>query len=196
MNDSKPLLTVTHTITESDCELIRQDMGRRMQGRLSDITRQQRAKARGPFRVLLWILGVVLVVIGIGLMPDDKVTGVFSLVIGGLIIGSRLALRVIARLTVGAALRTYQRSMGRKIKWDFGEKGFTISDQQRHSWEAYHSFDLADAGLVLLDKNGVPSWYIPASAVPDAAIRAQLAEILNKHFKPAAIPPPLPTLKG
>jgi hypothetical protein len=185
------MLTITHTLTANDVDLIRQDMTARMR---ADIIikpgLQARAKARWPFRLALWPLSIASLVIGIGTFRTDQMFAIFSLGIGSLIFIVFPLQYLFASGLAAIIRRRLRRSVGVGGTWEINEEGIIAANRRHYSWTQFQSYDVVNAGIVLLDKKQFPALYIPRAAIIDPLVKAQLLQLLQKKFTPPVISPP------
>jgi hypothetical protein len=186
-----PLLTLTHSMTAGDVDLIQQHMAARV--RHDFIIKpglKMRALARKPFRIGLWFLWVTCIVLGILLwVYKDRMDAIIFLALG-LPVFVVLAVQYFVTWGMTALVRRkLRRSVGATGTWEIGEEGITAQNRYL-PWAQFHSFDTIPAGIVLLDQKQLPAIYFPAAALHDPTVKTRLYEILQRKFSPPVISPP------
>lgn len=168
------MLTITHTMTESDCALIKQDISRRMK---ADVIykplNQANRRARWPFRLATAAAGMFL--LAIAPFQSDTEGKVTLLVLGGLLVGPyaiMLGIYLMVRLLALYYSWVQRGNIRRTVKWEFYDDGIAAS--KKIPLAAVRSAAFTKAGIVLLLKHHD---LISPGAVPDPALKKRLREI-------------------
>ena len=189
------MLTITHTITEKDQELVRADINRRI--REDFITKpcaEARSKARWPFRLLCAAAGLGCLIIA-PFQSDKSDRNV--LLAAGLLCVCPWVFSNIGQLFARVVMFAFwikfrqvtkrERPIGKTATWEFTDEDIIVNGKGRYPWATFRSFEWVEAGMVMLDKSKIPPLYIPADALVDPVIRTKLQEILDRRFSPPVI---------
>lgn len=166
------MLTITHTFTAEDFDLIRKVFSRRL-------VAISTGRARWPFRLAYLLFGAFLIVSGMGELRSDHFDGLVCLAIGAGIVGYTIFFPLCLWFVAAKSERITRKRIGSSVNWILDDKGITFVDEL-FPWSKFRSFSTTEAGIVL---EGTCMIWIPAGALSDPSVNARLQEDLSRHVK-------------
>jgi len=166
------MLTITHTFTAEDFDLIGEHESQR-------IATKYKTTARWPFRIAQIIAGIAFVITGITLIQDKKTPGFIILFFGVFVICGSLILPLFSLFFPKIIRRISKKKIGSRVSWEIDDTGIRFVGTH-YAWSAFRSFSDNKAGLLL---TGPELMWIPVGALSDPTTRICLHEILRRHVK-------------